>query len=106
MRKVREIVLTHLIVLQHTPKLGDRVSWMQPPQSARDEAMTKKVKFKKRYVLGEGRPNFYYAQELVGVVGPNHRSYLIGLNIADELKHPNVPKYRLLLERVKPRPWT
>jgi len=64
--------------------------------------MTKKPKYKKRYVLGEGRPSFYYNRELAGVVGPNHRSFLIGLIIADELEDEDVPKYRLVLEKVKP----
>ena len=66
------------------------------------EAMTKKPKYKGRYVLGEGRPMFYYARELVGVVGPKDRSFLIGLSVAAELESEDVPKYRLVLERVKP----
>ena len=64
--------------------------------------MTKETKFKRRYVVGEGRPHFYYNRELVGVVGPKSRSFLIGLSVAAELESEDVPKYRLVLERVKP----
>lgn len=62
--------------------------------------MTKKPKFKKRYVLGEGRPHFYYKRELAGVIERNHSSFLIGLSIADELEDEDVPIYSLELVRV------
>ena len=59
-----------------------------------------KPKYTKRYVVGEGRPHFYYNRELVGVGGSNARSFLIGLSVAPELEDDGAPKYRLVLERV------
>jgi len=64
--------------------------------------MTKKTKFRKRYVLGEGHPEFYYASELVGMVYSDHRHYLLKIDVPPELLGFDIPKYRLVLEKVKP----
>ena len=65
--------------------------------------MTKEPKFKKRYVLGEGRPSFYYSNQMVGMVESANRYYLITIDVPPELKAVRgTPVYRLVLERVKP----
>ncbi len=64
--------------------------------------MTKKPKFKKRYVLGEGYVEFTFEK----YIHLNKIRYMDAIHI--KLKHPielwerKVPKYRLVLERVKP----
>jgi len=69
--------------------------------------MTMKTKFKKRYVLGKGIPSFYYANQMVGLVESTNRNFLINYDMAPEFRESNldtliIPKYRLVLERVKP----
>ena len=61
-----------------------------------------KTKFLKRYVLGEGLPSFYYADQTVGLVESMERAFLINLEIAPELRDRDAPRYRLVLEKVKP----
>ena len=65
-------------------------------------AMTKKPRFRKRYVLGVGRPSFYYANQMIGLVESGNRNYLIDIDVAPEFRYPVIPLYRLVLERVKP----
>ncbi len=60
-----------------------------------------KVKFKKRYVLGEGYPSFCYMEQMVGLVESMDRAFFINYDISPELQEKDIPKYRLELVRVK-----
>lgn len=65
--------------------------------------MKKKAKLQDRYVLGEGYPwalgtapyaSIALCEERIGV-------RFVGLSFPDDLWQANVPKYRLVLERIK-----
>ena len=65
--------------------------------------MTKKPKFQKRYVLGEGYPNIDSQGIRVSLLQTKDwSSAIMDLKYPDKLVEVNIPKYRLVLERVKP----
>ena len=66
--------------------------------------MTKEIKFKRRYVLGEGYPEFVLYQEAVRLKKTITRGDCYTLKKLNEfpLLRLTTPKYRLVLEKVRP----
>jgi len=59
-----------------------------------------KPKFKKRYVLGEGYPQFILYQEAIRLQSAPGKRYFKTLDVPQELWIRRIPKYRLELVRV------